>query len=265
MPVMKGQEWTFDTNSADYDKFRPRYPAELYKTLFDYKPITEASKLVEVGIGAGNATPPILETGCELTAVELGENFTKLCREKFAAYPKFSVINDRFENVEFAPDTYDLVYSASAFHWIPEDIGYSKVYSMLKSGGVFARWANHPYRDKFNPPLSEAIDKAYADYYYTFYKKEPQKLVEYTEAEAIERAEVALKYGFCDIKHAMFTRTRTFNADEYVRLIGTYSDHIAMDEPIRKQFYAAIHDAINKHGGSITLYDTLDLEMARKP
>ena len=92
-PVMKGQEWTFDTNSADYDKFRPRYPTELYQTLFDYKPVTGSSKAVEVGIGAGNATPPILETGCELTAVELGGNFTKLCREKFAEYPKFSVIN----------------------------------------------------------------------------------------------------------------------------------------------------------------------------
>jgi len=31
---------------------------------------------------------------------------------------------------------HDLVYSASAFHWIPEDIGYSKVYDMLKPEGA---------------------------------------------------------------------------------------------------------------------------------
>ena len=38
-------------------------------------------------------------------------------------------------------------------------IGYSKVYDMLKSGGVFARFANHPYRDKGNIVLSEEIEK----------------------------------------------------------------------------------------------------------
>lgn len=53
----------------------------------------------------------------------------------------------------------DLVYSATAFHWIPEEIGYSKVFSILKSGGVFARFANHPFKDKENPELSHEIDK----------------------------------------------------------------------------------------------------------
>lgn len=55
----------------------------------------------------------------------------------------------------------NLVYSASAFHWVPENIGYPKVFSMLKSGGVFARFANHPYRAKDNLPLSEEIDRIY--------------------------------------------------------------------------------------------------------
>lgn len=51
------------------------------------------------------------------------------------------------------------MYSATAFHWIPEEIGYSKVFSILKSGGVFARFANHPFKDKENPELSHEIDK----------------------------------------------------------------------------------------------------------
>ena len=33
--------------------------------------------------------------------------------------------------------------------------GYTKVFSVLKRGGVFARFANHPYRAKDNLPLSE--------------------------------------------------------------------------------------------------------------
>ena len=265
MSAIKGLEWTFDTVASTYEKFRPTYPDELYKIIFDYIALDDSCHAVEVGIGGGQATLPILKTGCNVTAVEYGEDFSKLCREKFKEYKNFSVITNKFEDVDFSDDTYDLVYSASAFHWVPESIGYTKVFSMLKSGGVFARFANHPCRDKGNLPLSEEMDRVYGEYYYKFYDKKQESPKAYTEEQAIQRAKIAEKYGFVDIKHALFYRTRTFSASEYSTLLGTYSDHIAIEESIRKKFFARIEDAINNHGGSITIYDTIDLQLARKP
>ena len=157
-----------------------------------------------------------------------------------------------------------MVYSASAFHWVPESIGYTKVFSMLKTGGAFARFANHPYRDKSNLPLSEEIDRIYAEYYYKFYNKKQEVLTEYSREQAMQRAKIAEKYGFADIKYALFHRTRTFSANDYCALLGTYSDHIAIEEGIRREFFSKIEDAINKYGGSITVYDTIDLQLARK-
>lgn len=174
MPVLKGLEWTFDTVASTYEKLRPGYVEELYRVLFDYSPINENSNVVEVGSGGGQATEPILRTGCQLAAVEYGEEFSKLLRNKFREYKKLSVITGKFEEVEFENNTYDLIFSASAFHWIPEEIGYKKAFSMLKSRGAFARFANHPYRDKGNPALSEKIDELYRKYYYTFYDKKPE-------------------------------------------------------------------------------------------
>ncbi|MDE7132524.1 MAG: class I SAM-dependent methyltransferase [Lachnospiraceae bacterium] len=171
MPIIKGLEWTFDTVASTYEKFRPGYTDELYKMIFDYISLDESGYAIEVGIGGGQATLPILKTGCDLTAVEYGEEFSKLCKEKFKEYRNFSIITNKFENTNFLDNTYDLVYSASAFHWVPENIGYTKVFSMLKSGGAFARFANHPYRDKGNLSLSEEIDRIYAEYYYKFYKE----------------------------------------------------------------------------------------------
>lgn len=133
MPSIKGLEWTFDTVASTYAKLRPGYGDELYQTIFNYIAIDESSNVVEVGIGGGQATLPILQTGCTLTAVEYGEHFSQLCREKFKDFPKFSVITDKFENVAFEDESCDFVFSASAFHWVPEDIGYAKVFSMLKS------------------------------------------------------------------------------------------------------------------------------------
>lgn len=265
MPVIKGLEWTFDTVANKYEKFRPGYTEELYKMIFDYLPINNSSNVVEVGIGGGQATLPFLQTGCTLTAVEYGENFSRLCEEKFQAYDRFSVITDKFENVPFPNDSYDLVYSASAFHWVPEEIGYTKVFDMLKSGGVFTRFANHPYKDKENVALSDAIDELYAKYYCAYHGKGIKEAKEYTQEQAIQRAMIAEKYGFVDIKHALFYRARAFSAKEYTELLGTYSDHIAIEEKLRKEFFSKIEEAINLHGGSFTLHDTIDLQLARKP
>jgi SAM-dependent methyltransferase len=258
-------EWTFDTVSSTYEKFRPGYVRELYEMLFDYLPVGENSRAVEVGIGAGQATLPILQTGCAVTAVEYGANFSQLCREKFREYPKFSVITAKFEDTELGPGAYDLLYSASAFHWIPEEIGYTKAYDLLRSGGAFARFANHPYPDKGRPELSEEIQKLYREYYYPFHRKTPGVPQEFTMEAAEQRAKIAEKYGFTDIRYALFHRTRTFTAAEYRMLLGTYSDHIAIEENIRETFFAKIEEAIHAHGGEITLYDTIDLQLARKP
>lgn len=259
-----GLEWTFDTEAAAYEKLRPGYCEELYRTIFDYISIDASSNVVEVGIGAGQATLPFLKKGCKLTAIEYGEQLSQLCREKFKAYPGFDVITNKFENVKFESHAYDLVYSASAFHWVPEEAGYRQVHCMLKDGGAFARFANHPFRCKDNIALSEAIDEVYAQYYYKYYHKTPQKPAEYSESDAKKRALIAEQYGFTDIQYALFHRTRTFRADAYTALLGTYSDHIAMEENVREVFFSKIKDVINHYGGSITIYDTMDLQLAKK-
>ena len=264
MPALKGLEWTFDTVSSTYEKSRPGYVKELYQTLLDYIPINENSNVVEVGSGGGQATAPILATGCQLTAVECGKRFSELLKDKFNEYQKFSVITGKFEDTVFEDNTFDLVFSATAFHWVPEKIGYEKVFSMLKNGGAFARFANHPYRDRENIELSQEIDKIYDLYYNKYYNKERETISEYTEQQAKEIAMIASKYGFSDIRYGLFYRERVFSANEYIELLGTYSNHIAIEESIRTEFFAKIKEAINNHGGIIKIHDTIDLQLARK-
>ena len=86
MPVIKGLGWTFDTVASTYEKFRPGYVDALYNQIFDYLPIDAQSAVVEIGSGAGQATAPVLQTGCKLTAVECGERFSALLKEKFKDY-----------------------------------------------------------------------------------------------------------------------------------------------------------------------------------
>ena len=265
MPMNQGKEWTFNTVADSYEKIRPGYPEELYRVLFAYAPLGDSSHAAEIGIGGGQATLPVLKTGCRLTAVEYGDQLAQLCREKFREYSRFSVITGKFEDADLPENSFDLIYSASAFHWIPEEIGYPKVFRMLKSGGAFARFANHPYQAKDHPALFEEIQKAYAEYYYPYYKKQPGKLNEYTEEQAAARATAADKYGFTDTQYTLFHRVRTLSSAEYRMLISTYSDHITIEKNIRERFFDAIEDTINRYGGSVSIFDTIDLQMARKP
>ena len=102
---------------------------------------------------------------------------------------------------------------------MPEEIGYTKVYNSLVNGGVFARFANHPFRCKNEPELSKAIDEIYEQYYYSYYDKAPAAPSEYTEDDAKLRADIALKYGFKDVTYKLFHRIREFNAQEYLQLL----------------------------------------------
>lgn len=46
---------------------------------------------------------------------------------------------------------------------------------------------------------------------------------------------------------------------------STYSDYIAIEETTRMKFFDEIREAINDNSGIITLCDTIDLQLARKP
>ena len=238
-----------------YDKMRPNYPSALYADIFSYKKITVASAVLEIGIGTGQATRPFLDTDCTLTAVELGENLSAFAAQKFSSYPNFSVITAAFPEISLPDDSFDLIYSATAFHWIPEEAGYTKVFSLLRSGGVFARFSNHPAPAKDNERLHAALQKIYSK----DKTMSPHSPNSARSPEAIAR--MPLKYGFTDTKLSIYHRTRTFTAAEYIDLLRTYSDHNSRPP----EFHARIAAAIDAHGGKINVFDTIDLQLARKP
>ena len=65
----------FDTVPEQFDKYRPRYSAELFADLIAYAGVGEGKEVLELGPGTGQATDPILATGCDYNAIEIGENF----------------------------------------------------------------------------------------------------------------------------------------------------------------------------------------------
>ena len=64
----------FDTIPDAFDRWRPRYCSELFASLITAAKIGLGKTVLEIGPGTGQATDPILKTGCDYHAVELGEH-----------------------------------------------------------------------------------------------------------------------------------------------------------------------------------------------
>ena len=247
----------FDRIPEQFDEWRPRYCDELFADLIEYAKLGPGKSVLEVGPGTGQATEPILKTGCSYLAIELGENFTEFMIKRFGAYRNFKIANADFEIYDFGKARFDLVYSAAAFQWIPEKIGYPKVYDILKSNGSFAMFMMRPdiqpgggYTDE---PLYTKLQEVYSRFFH------PE-----TEYKCKLDYEACGKYGFVDLERREYRKTREYTADGYVSLIGTHADHITLQEPYKTKFYDGIRAVIQSSGNKIKLYYKITMYLARK-
>lgn len=257
----------FDEIVENYEKARWDYPCELYEDIFKY---AHGKKAIEIGAGTGRATVPFLDAGYNVTAVEMGENMVDFLLQKFGGNENFSVINETFENAPFGEENhYDLIYAASAFHWVDAEIGCPKVFRLLKNGGAFALFRNNA-QPADGEPLYDDIQAVYEKYYSTHYgnkppvKKSPKDFLKPSQVYAGFRFEGMEKYGFRDISMKLYDVTLTYTADEYISLLDTYPDHRALPEENRANLYAGVREAIIKHGGIHKLDCVFQLYMGRK-
>ena len=256
---MENFEKTFDNAALEYDKSRPMYVKEIYEDIFDYKQVNQDSRVLEIGMGTGKAAQPILDTHCHFVGIEPGEDLAALAKERFQKYENFSLYSQTLQDYKGADNSFDLIYAATAFHWIPEEYGYRRVYNLLKAGGAFARFAYHAGFDKGRRALIDEIQELYRKYMHR-----ESRPTEFSDADAKKLTDKALDYGFIDVKHTLYHTTKNFTADEYMSLLKTYPDHMKLESAARENLFEGIYHAIVDNGGIMTVYYTMDLELARK-
>ncbi len=248
---------TFNQDAERYESARPTYCRELFDAIIGYAALDATREAIEVGIGTGQATKPILDTGCSVTAIELGDRLAAYCADKYRSYPNFTVLHMPFESYT-APRKVDLLYAATSFHWIPEETAYPKAYDLLNSGGALALFWNRPSVE--DPRLHEALQQAYARH--TPHMKAPERSL---DALCEKLHQTIMRYGFIDTRVRLFSGSRTLSAAAYLALLNTYSDHISLEPEIRQALFADIGQAIMAAGGRVTLRDDMDLYLGRKP
>lgn len=245
---------TFDQIPERFDQFRPRYCQALFDELKTVCALSPGKQVLEIGPGTGQATEPVLQTGCDYTAIELGENFTAFMQDKYHVYPNFHIVNADFETYPFEKDHYDLVYSAATIQWIPEKIAFTKTYDMLKPGGYLAMFMTRSDERSENPALREAIDRIYEKYFHVDQH--------YSCSMVYQNV---LDYGFENLVYKEWKSKRVLTAEEYISYISTHCEHIILEEPYKSRFFEGIREVIMNAGGMIVIIDTIPLYLVQKP
>jgi SAM-dependent methyltransferase len=230
---------TFDLDAELYDRARPTYPEELFDDLVELAGLGPDARLLEVGCGTGRATLPLAARGFRIVCVELGENLAEVARRNLAAFPEVEVVVAPFETWEAGSETFDLVYAASAWHWIDPNVGYRKAAELLKPGGSLAIiGGGHAFPADADPFFRE-IQKAYEAI-------GEDTIVHWPRPEEVLdlRDEIEATGLFGEFESRRYVWELIYTADEYIDLLNTFSGHIALEPEKREYLYRKVREGI---------------------
>ncbi|MFE3449822.1 class I SAM-dependent methyltransferase [Nonomuraea sp. NPDC059194] len=223
----------FDEDALLYDRARPGYPAELFTR------IPVGSRVLEIGCGTGQATRGLLARGCRVTAVELGPSLAALARERM---PSVEVVNADFETW-LPAEPYDVVFAATAFHWLDPATRVAKARAALRPGGMLATVATHHVAGG-----TEAFFAEVQECYERFDPATPPDL-RLSPASAIPHDGEPMP-GFAAPAFERWEWELTYTTETYLDLLSTYSNHRAL--PARADLLACIGSLITtRYGGQV--------------
>ncbi len=133
----------FGQDPAGYGTARPPYPEGVYELLVSRCGLRQGCRVLDIGAGAGAVEPRLARLGvAEVVAVEPDARLAGYLAGEAArqGWP-VRVVTERFEDAALE-GPFDMVVSATAFHWVDPEPGLRKVAGLLRPGGWLALWWN---------------------------------------------------------------------------------------------------------------------------
>jgi SAM-dependent methyltransferase len=247
----------FDAVAERYDASRPGYPEGAVDAMLALAGASAGARALEIGAGTGQLSVALADRGLHLTCIEPGDALGAILRRKL---PQAEVIGSTFEDWDPGDQRYDLVVSATAFHWLDVGAAIPKIRRALEPDGALALVWNEHVR------LGE--DDAFARHLQPIYDRlgpgtgppGPPPLA----ADLPDRREDLRAHGVGAMERRQFPWTASYSSQEYLDLVATYSGHITLPVAQRHALFAALRDAIDAlPGGRFAKGYLTDLYVAR--
>jgi SAM-dependent methyltransferase len=139
----------------EYERGRPRYPAQAIERLTDELALGPNSVVVDLAAGTGKLTRDLVPRFGRVIAIEPLEPMLRELRQRA---PGAKPIEGSAENLPLAAGTVDAVLVAQAFHWFDGDRALAEIARVLRpSGGLALLWNSTP-RESREGPWFSALD-----------------------------------------------------------------------------------------------------------
>jgi SAM-dependent methyltransferase len=251
----------FDEDAERYDRARPGYPSALFDDLLALAGVGAGCRVLEIGCGTGQATVPLAERGCEIVAVELGPELADVARRNLARFPAVQVVTAAFEAWPLPPQPFDIVLSATAFHWIDPAVRVVKSADALRPGGVLATIATHHVAGGTEPFFADA-----QDCYERWDPATPPGLrLEPAEAIPMESEEIVRSGRFEPPQFRRYPTDIPYTSETYIDVLLTYSGHRALPPDDQRGLLDCIRGLIDeRYGGRIVKRYLSELRTAHR-
>ncbi|HXX41761.1 MAG TPA: class I SAM-dependent methyltransferase [Chthoniobacterales bacterium] len=198
----------FSTQAADYAKFRPRYPALMFKYLGEIAP--ERKLAWDCATGNGQAAVELANVFDRVIATDASEKqIANAERHKHVDYRIAPAENSGLDSYSV-----DLVMVAQALHWFDLDRFYPEVNRVLQQSGVFAASAYRFFQ------ITPEIDRIVNHRYYREIVG-PHWPAERTSIEKFE--EIPFPLSFSEMETPPFEMTLQWNLQHLLGYLSTWS------------------------------------------
>jgi SAM-dependent methyltransferase len=215
----------FNEVPALYDRFRPGYPIGAIDALLELASVPDRGRVLEIGPGTGQLTMPLAVRGYAITALEPGPRLAAFLARKARALPNVEVVQARMEDAALEPASWDLVVSATAFHWVDPEARWAIAANALRPNGALGLLRTDH--------AMGAQSRAYYEGAAPIYRRltpdgdEPYQPPPETEIGGF-RDEMAASGWFEVVEERQFGWDRRHTSATLIGLLRTYSDHRAI-------------------------------------
>ncbi len=155
-----------------------------------------------------------------------------------------------------------MVFAATSWHWVDPAVRYRRAWELLRPGGHLAFWgASHVFPadgDPFFGEIQDVYDEIGEGLPAGSAFPRPGELPD-------DRDEIGASGLFGDIKIRHFDWEVSYDGEGYIRLLETFSGHIAMEQWKRDRLYGEIRGRLARRpGGRLRRHWGAVLHVARR-
>ena len=251
----------FNEVAETYSRARPAYPAEMVDDLVSLARLRPGARVIEIGPGTGQATQALATHGLDVTGVELGANLAEVARRNLSDFRNVRIVVSSYEQWKPGEANFDAVTAFTAFHWVDAEVRYEKSARLLRNDGILALVGTKHVLLEDDDPFWIEVQKDYDAVTPSDSNGPPP----HPDAVADLAEEIEASGYFRNAASRRYVWKMTHDADSYIALLETFSNHRRMEPATRERLYGRIHARIEAApGGEVTKTLLATLNVARK-